>query len=313
MSNRNPPPRPSTGQRKPSAQRTTMPPPPPKPPPPAPPPPPKTAPAPPPPPPRQPPPPPPPPKPPQPQSETSVLSPVASLASRSQRSNMSLKKRHLIWVYALHAALTTSAVMQLLTLRILKQDFGKSISPTVPSFLWLVMAMACVLILAFVYLANHCPCNCLLAIVIVEMVVIFVNCEQWPRVSLPWVAGVLVIVLILNIVLYMMGIYMPLKLLPGHVFMIIVTLCCLVIIISIYVIVYLNGNRYVLRYASMVSLLYAATLILFTITVVHQRRYEYMDRSDNVLQASVLAMLFVYMIDVISTIVRFSQHLVEHI
>jgi len=195
----------------------------------------------------------------------------------------------------------------------MKQNFGLLLSPTVPSFVWLLLAVGCVLILAFVYLANHCPCNCLLAIVIVEMVVIFVNCEQWPRVSLPWMGGILVIVLVLNILLYMMAIYLPLKLLPGHVFMIIVTLCCLVITVSIYVIVYLNGNRYILRYASMVSLLYAATLILFTVTVVHQRRYEYVDRQDNVLQASILAMLFVYMIDVLSTIVRFSQHLVEKI
>jgi len=226
---------------------------------------------------------------------------------------MSLKKNHLIWVYVLHAALTTFAVIQLVTLRVMKQNFGLLLSPTVPSFVWLLLAVGCVLILAFVYLANHCPCNCLLAIVIVEMVVIFVNCEQWPRVSLPWMGGILVIVLVLNILLYMMGIYLPLKLLPGHVFMIIVTLCCLVITVSIYIIVYLNGNRYILRYASMVSLLYAATLILFTVTVVHQRRYEYVDRQDNVLQASILAMLFVYMIDVLSTIVRFSQHLVEKI
>nr|XP_016931430.2 uncharacterized protein LOC108010933 [Drosophila suzukii] len=309
MSNRNPPPRPSTGQRKPSGQRTTLPPPPPKPPPPAPAPPPKTAPVPPPPPKQAP----PPSKPTQPQSETSVLSQAVSLASRSQRSNMSLKKNHLIWVYVLHAALTTFAVIQLVTLRVMKQNFGLLLSPTVPSFVWLLLAVGCVLILAFVYLANHCPCNCLLAIVIVEMVVIFVNCEQWPRVSLPWMGGILVIVLVLNILLYMMGIYLPLKLLPGHVFMIIVTLCCLVITVSIYIIVYLNGNRYILRYASMVSLLYAATLILFTVTVVHQRRYEYVDRQDNVLQASILAMLFVYMIDVLSTIVRFSQHLVEKI
>ncbi|KAH8354475.1 hypothetical protein KR084_012050 [Drosophila pseudotakahashii] len=323
MSKRNPPPsaRSSTGQRKPSVQKTTLPPPPPKPPPP----PPVTAPAPPPkpatvPPPTPPkttpvqPPPPPPQKPTQPRVESPILSPItSSVASRSQRSNISLKRRHLIWVYMLHAVLSTSAVIQLVTLRVLKQDFGVLISPTIPSFLWLFLAVVCVLVLAFVYFANQCPCNCLLAIVIVELMVLFVNSEMWPRVSLSWVAGVLIIVLILSILLYMMGIFLPLKVLPGPVFMIILTLCCLVIVVSIYVIVYLNGNRYMLRYVSMVSLLYAATLILFTITVVHQRRFEYMDRSDNVLQAAVLAMILVYMIHVVSTIVRFGQHLVDKI
>nr|XP_044250181.1 uncharacterized protein LOC108062739 [Drosophila takahashii] len=300
MSKRNPQPSPrtSTGQRKPNVQKTTIPPPPPKPPPPAP----VPAPA------------PPPKKPTQPRVESPILSPIASsVASRSQRSNISLKRRHLIWVYLLHAILSTCAVIQLVTLRVLKKDFGKLISPTIPSFLWLLLAVACVMILAFVYFANQCPCNCLLAIVIVELMVLFVNSEMWPRVSMSWVAGVLIIVVILSILLYMMGIFLPLKVLPGPVFMIILTLCCLVIVVSIYVIVYLNGNRYMLRYVSMVSLLYAATLILFTITVVHQRRFEYMDRSDNVLQASVLALIFVYMIHVVSTIVRFGQHLVDKV
>ncbi|XP_039491940.1 uncharacterized protein LOC120451979 [Drosophila santomea] len=294
MSRPNLPPRPSTGPRKPTGQRSTLPPKP-------------TQPVP------APPPPPPEPAKPPPGESAGLLSTAVSSVRFRQRSAVDVRKKHLGWVYVIHTVLSSFAVVQLVALRICNQDFAELISPSVPSFVWLLLAVACVLIMAYVYVASQCPCNGLLAIVVVEVVAIFVNCHRWARLSLPWMAGVLIIVLILNVLLYMMGIYLPLKLLPGSVVMLVLTLCCIVIVVSIYLIVYLNGNRYMMRYVSMVSLIYVAALILFTIPVVHQRRYVDADRSEYVLQATVLAMLFVYMIHPLSTIVRFGQFLVDHI
>ncbi|EDV49612.1 uncharacterized protein LOC6551969 [Drosophila erecta] len=229
------------------------------------------------------------------------------------RSLVDVRRKHIGWVYAIHTVLSALAVVQLVTLRLCNQDFSELISPSVPSFVWLLLALGCVLIMGFVYVASQCPCNGLLAIVVVEVMVIFVNCHRWARLSMSWMAGVLAIVLVLNVLLYMMGIYLPLKLLPGTIFILVLTLCCIVIVVSIYLIVYLNGNRYMMRYVSMVSLIYVATLVLFTIPVIHQRRFEQADRTEFVLQATVLAMLFVYMIHPLSTMVRFGQFLVDHL
>ncbi|XP_052855133.1 uncharacterized protein LOC128263892 [Drosophila gunungcola] len=304
MSKPKPPTRPSTGQRRPIGQRPTVPPgPPQKPPPPNP-----TA-------------GPPPPLPAKPSTARAhptesleVLSTMPStVASPNNQRLLSVKMRHLIRVYVIHLMLSVLAVAQLLSLRIYNLNFAVLIDPTVPGLVWLLLALGCLLVLAFVYLAHQCPCNYLLAIVIVELIVLFVNSHQWPLVSLPWIGGVLAIVLILNLLLYVMGIYLPLIVLPGIIFMIVVTLVCVVIVVSIYVIVYLNGNRYMLRYVSMVSLFYVASIVLFTITVVHQRRFDYLAHTDYVLQASVLAMLFVYLIHVLSTVVRFGQFLVDHV
>ncbi|XP_033164768.1 uncharacterized protein LOC117143943 [Drosophila mauritiana] len=294
MSRPNPTPRSSTGPRKPNGQRSTLPPRPP---------------------PQSPAPAPPPHEPAKPyHGETpGLLSPVASSGPLHQRSSVTLREKHVGWVYLIHAVLSACAVIQLVVLRVCNTDFGKLISPSVPSFVWLLLAVGCVLIMAYVYLANQCPCNGLLAIVIVEVIVIFVNCHRWARLSMLWMAGVLTIVLALNVMLYLMGVYLPLKILPGSIFMIVLTFCCIAIVVSIYLVVYLNGNRYMMRYVSMVSLIYVASLILFTITVIHQRRFEHTDRTEYVLQATVLAMLFVYMIHPLSTMVRFGQFLVDHI
>ncbi|XP_017133618.1 uncharacterized protein LOC108150156 [Drosophila elegans] len=306
MSKPKPPTRPSTGQRRPVGQRPTVPPGPPQRPPPPPPnpasgpPPPLTA------------------KPSSarahPTESLEVLSTMpATVAPPNNQRLLSVKMRHLIRVYVIHVVLSVLAVAQLVSLRIYNLDFAVLIGPTVPSFVWLLLALGCLIFLAFVFMAHQCPCNYLLAIVIVELIVLFVNSHQWPRVSIPWMGGVLAIVLILNLLLYVMGIYLPLIVLPGIIFIMVVTLVCVVIVVSIYVIVYLNGNRYMLRYVAMVSLFYVAIIVLFTITVVHQRRFDYVAQADYVLQASVLAMLFVYLIHVISTIVRFGQFLVDHV
>ncbi|XP_016989976.2 uncharacterized protein LOC108052156 [Drosophila rhopaloa] len=243
-----------------------------------------------------------------------VLSPMPStVAARDSRRFWDLKKRHLIRVYSLFSLLSALAVAQLVTLRLLKLDFNVLISPTIPGSVWLLLALGSLLTLAFVHLASLCPCNYILAIVIMEMIVFFVNSHQWPRVPTAWIGGVLAIVLLLNLLLFVVGMCLPLKVLPGIIFMIVATLCCVVIVVSIYVIVYLNGNRYMLRYVSMVSLFYVGSLVLFTITVVHQRRFNYVAKTDHVLQASTLAMLFVYMIHVVSTFVRFGQFLVDQV
>ncbi|XP_017083580.2 two pore potassium channel c [Drosophila eugracilis] len=226
---------------------------------------------------------------------------------------MSHGRKTILCVYSIHAFLSLFAVLQLIVFRILEMDFAESISPTIPTFVWLLIAMGCIVVLAFVNLANHCPCNCLLAIIGAEVVMIFVNSNKWCELSYLWICVVLMIVASINIILYIIGIYVPLKLLPGNLFIIVLTLCCVVIVISIYSVVYLNGNRYMLRYVSMISLFYAMVLVVFTVTVVHQRRSEYLDRSDYVLQGAILAMIFVYMIHALTMIVIFARFLVEHV
>ncbi|XP_017057404.2 cytochrome bc complex cytochrome b subunit, partial [Drosophila ficusphila] len=321
-----PPPRPSTAPRKPSTGQRPPPRPttgrPPAPPPPA-----QRPPAPPPAPaPRPAPPPAAPPPPPKPKyspaSESPViLTPVASTVAsrlhlgpaRSRRSSIDYKTQHICHVYTIHSLLTLFVICQLVPLRILEMDFGKLISPLVPSFVWLILLVGFILILAFVRRANQCPCNYLLAIMIMEILMIFVNCLQWPHLSILWMAGVLAIVLVLNLLLYVSGMFIPLKILPGNIFMIIFTLCCCVVVISIYIIVYLNGNKYLLRYVAMVSFFYVACLTLYMVTVVHQRRHEHMERSDHVLHATLLAVTFIYMIHSVSTMVRFGQFLIDRL
>lgn len=214
-------------------------------------------------------------------------------------------------MYVFHAVLTLFAVAQLVALLWYKIDFMQAMGGMVSSLLCLFLALAVLLILALVKIANTCPVNYLLAVVVVELVVLFVNCHQWTKLTLVWMGGVLAIVLVVNLLLYAIGIFAPMKFLPGVLAVMIIGFIFIVVVITIIATVYLNGNRYLMRYVSMLSLCYECVIVVFTVTVVHQRRFDYLALGDHVLHSTILSSGFVYMAHAVAIVVGFGEYLVE--
>ncbi|XP_017104333.2 uncharacterized protein [Drosophila bipectinata] len=224
---------------------------------------------------------------------------------------MTSKARHLTKVYAMLIILLGAAFAQLLTMRYLDFDFGKVVSNALASTSWMLMALVCFMILACVNLTNTCPINYFLAVAIVESTVCFMACERWSKLTYTGCVVIITMVVLINILLHILGIFLPLKLQPGAVAVLVITILYIIIVATIFIIVYFNGNIYLLRYFSMISLAYSCIIVQFTVTVVHQRRVDFLTRNDYVLQATILAFLCVYMCHASIVVIRFGQFLVD--
>ncbi|KAH8331275.1 hypothetical protein KR067_013483 [Drosophila pandora] len=247
------------------------------------------------------------------ESWPAVASSSSSMELPEEMCGMTSKARHVIMVYGILFILLGSAFVQLLTLRYLDFDIGKVVNKAVASTTWMLMALVCFLILACVNMTNTCPINYLLALVIVEAVVFFTACDRWSKISFNWGVGIISVVVVINIVLHILGILLPLKLQPGAVSVLTISILYSIIVGTIFIIVYLNGNIYMLRYFSMVSLAFACLIVQFTVTVVYQRRKDFLTRNDYVLQATILAFLCVYMCHASIVMVRFGKFLVDQV
>ncbi|KAH8382370.1 hypothetical protein KR009_003214, partial [Drosophila setifemur] len=203
------------------------------------------------------------------------------------------KTRHQIRVYVIFAVLLFIGLTPLLYSRYKNFNFSANVGEAVPSNMWLLVCCSCLAILTCVDMSRSCPINYLLACITVESSVCFILCSL--KLNLPWTIGIIGFVLAACILLFMIGIFMPLKVLPGFVAVIVCTLTLLVSTAFMYVIVYFNGNRFLMRYVWKISFVFEAILVVFTITVVHQRRFGYLAQSDHVFQATILAFLFVFM------------------
>lgn len=231
----------------------------------------------------------------------------------SRNCRLSSKARHVTMVYCILIILLGSAFAQLLTMRYLDFDIGKVVNNALASSTWMLLALICFLILACVNMTNTCPINYFLAVVIVESVVCFTASDRWSTISFSWGVGIISVVVVINILLHILGIFLPLKLQPGAVSVLSLTILYSITVGTIFIIVYLNGNIYMVRYFSMVSLAFACIIIQFTVTVVYQRRKDFLTRNDYVLQATILAFLCVYMCHASIVMARFGRFLADQI
>ncbi|KAH8267629.1 hypothetical protein KR018_009329, partial [Drosophila ironensis] len=223
------------------------------------------------------------------------------------------RTQHLVLVYIILFILVTCAFVQLLLLRFFNYNFEVVVREAADSYVFLLLALLSFLIVSFVKVANTFPVNYTLSVVIVESAVCFIASYRWSKLDFGGALIIILFVLAINFVLISLGIWVPIKYLPGTMCVSVLTLCFAFVMVIIFVITYVKGDRYAIRYASMASLIYASIIFQFTITVVHQRRFDFLSQNNHVLQATTLAFLYVYMVYALFVTIRLGQFLMENV
>ncbi|XP_034661423.1 uncharacterized protein LOC117896977 [Drosophila subobscura] len=209
-------------------------------------------------------------------------------------------------VYTILIIFVTVGLLQLVIVKACDYDFY--LYCPVPSFMWLLIALGCLMTLLCVPLGHDFPINYLLGIIATEALTLSVLNRDYMLLTVPWSYGILVVAIILSICLYLIGIFMPLKLLPGPLTILVVTIVAIATLFSLLI------TRLVLHYESLefyitvMTLLYVMLIVVFTITMVHDRRLQPLPQEQSMLPVIVLAALFFYMVHMIGVTVLYAVH-----
>ncbi|XP_022216238.2 uncharacterized protein LOC111070180 [Drosophila obscura] len=209
-------------------------------------------------------------------------------------------------VYTILVIFAGIGLLQVVIVKACDYDFYRACP--VPSYVWLLIALGCLMTLLCVPLAHDFPINYLLGIIAVEALTLSVFSRDFMLLRMTWSMGILTTAIILSICLYLIGIFMPLKVLPGPLTMFIISIMAIIIFISLLITRLVIRDESLEFYITVLSLLYVTLIVVFVVTIVHDRRLEPLPQEKSMLPVIVLAALFFYMIHMIGVTVLYAVH-----
>ncbi|EDW38495.1 GL12627 [Drosophila persimilis] len=207
-------------------------------------------------------------------------------------------------VYTILVIFIVTGLLQLVIVKACDYDFysGFPVSSTV----WVLIALWCLLTLLCVPVTHAFPITYVLGIIAAEALTLSVLSQDFLLLTMAWTYSILAVAVILSICLYVIGIFMPLKFLPGSPTMLGLGIAAIIVLASLLITRIATGNEAMMFYFNIVSLLYFMLIVVFTITVVHDRRLQPLPQEKRMVPVIVLAALFFYMIRMIAVLVLYA-------
>lgn len=211
-------------------------------------------------------------------------------------------------IYIVAALFILFGLMQLMIIKILHIKLIDSLP--VPSLMWMIIALVCLLLMVFAELFNKFPINWTLGIVAVESVTLCTVCYKWNHLPVLHAAIILSTVIVIHLILYALGACLPLALLPGYYGMLYITIVYIVIYIFISIIVLALARPNLRLMIDFWSFLYMMALMLYTSTLIHHRRLPNMISEEYILSATVIASFFLFMIYLFTNAVTYTSRII---
>ncbi|KAH8311842.1 hypothetical protein KR044_008245, partial [Drosophila immigrans] len=197
-------------------------------------------------------------------------------------------------IYLVAFMLTLLGITQMVITKTLHLKLVASVP--VPNFMYMVIALVCIVLLVFTELFNEYPVNWTLGAVAVECITLCTISNKWNQLPPVYAAWILAAVVAANIILYMLGAFLPLILLPDYYGMLIITIVFILVYVFISIIVLLLGQRYLFVVIELWNLLYMLPFTIYASTLIHHRRSPHMMSEEYILSATVLSTFFLFTI-----------------
>ncbi|XP_030565243.1 uncharacterized protein LOC115765719 [Drosophila novamexicana] len=210
-------------------------------------------------------------------------------------------------IYLVASLFTGIGMGQLVLIKAARFDLHEIVP--VPSFMWLVIALVCLVLLVFTELFNKFPINWTLGTVTVESMTLCVICYNWTTIKFMYATIIVVTILATNLFLYLMGAFLPLSFLPGYKTMLVTTIVFIIVYILLVVVVFAIKMPVLMVLVDSWSLLYMLPLTLYGSTIIHHRRSEYLVSEEYVLSATIITAFLLYMIHLLASVVTYSLQL----
>ncbi|XP_062124323.1 uncharacterized protein LOC133837541 isoform X3 [Drosophila sulfurigaster albostrigata] len=143
-------------------------------------------------------------------------------------------------IYLIAIVLVMIGILQLVILKAMHIKLIDSVP--VPNFMYMVIALVCIVLMVYTELFNEYPVNWTLGIVAVECVTLCTISSKWNHLPVLYASIVLGVVLIVNIMLYMLGACLPLILLPGYYGILFITIVFIIMYIFLSIIVFILSS-----------------------------------------------------------------------
>ncbi|KAH8413998.1 hypothetical protein KR222_000710, partial [Zaprionus bogoriensis] len=209
-------------------------------------------------------------------------------------------RKRLRRIYLVATVFTSIGLLQMGAIKLVSPRLLHSLP--VPSFMWLVIALVCMALLVCSELLNKFPVNWTLSIVAIESITFSVVGYSWNQISYRYASGALIIVFLLNTLMYLLGAFLPLRILPGYRVALGATFVFVIGYVLFSCIVYAADMQNLFLIVDSWCLLYLLLLELYTATLIHHRRIRNMISREYVFSATLITSYFLYMSHIISSI-----------
>ncbi|KAL7729652.1 hypothetical protein ACLKA6_007928 [Drosophila palustris] len=244
------------------------------------------------------------------QSVENVLARGVTNRAMEKAASKSGRSYRLHKIYLVAASLIMFGLIQLMTIKGI--DIKLVDSLPVPSLMWIVIALVCLLLMVFTELFNNFPINWTLGVVAVESVTLCTVCYKWNHLPVITAVAILISVICIHVMLYALGACLPLALLPGYYGMLYTTIAFIVVYIFLSIIIFALAKPDLKIIIDIWTFLYMIPLILYTATLIHHRRLPHMKSVEYILSATVIAIYFLFMVYLFTTGATYIYRLVGH-
>lgn len=206
-------------------------------------------------------------------------------------------------VYLVALLFVAIGLSQMAIARITKFDLRGTVP--MPSFMWLVTGLVCIILMVYTELHDTFPVNWTLGFVTVESMTFCVICYDWTSTS-SWLASVVVLAtLVLNVIVYGMAASCPLRCIPTYRVMMIATIVYTVVYILIVIVVFSVHKGYLVLVEGW-TFLYVTLLSFYSASLVHNRHLDVYRSDEYMLSATLISSMFLYMIHLVLAILGYS-------
>lgn len=237
--------------------------------------------------------------------ETAKLGlPVLQLTHHKSWDWKSFKKHETKRLQKVHAAALFFLIIglaQLFGSKLLLTDEARSLP--LPSFMWILVALVCLVLIVYSELHDKFPVNWTLAFVANLSMTLSVMGYSWSHLSIANCWKAVAIVLVLNFTINFLALYLPVKVLPGFGFTLTATILFVIGYTVITIVVFALSKMSLFMIVDTWCLIYMCLLMFYAGTLINNRHYENFASQEYILSAAFIAHFFFYQLHLVASII----------
>lgn len=171
-----------------------------------------------------------------------------------------------------------------------------------PSFVWMMVALVCLVLIVYSELHDKFPVNWTLAFVANLSMTLSVMGYSWSQLSMADCLKSAGVVLLLNLTINFLALYLPVKVLPGFGFTLTATILFVVGYTVIIIVVFALSKIWLFIIADSWCLIYMCLLMFYAGTLINNRHYENFASQEYILSATFIAHFFFYQLHFVASI-----------
>lgn len=194
----------------------------------------------------------------------------------------------------------TIGLAQLFGSKFLITDETRSLP--LPSFMWMMVALVCLVLIVYSELHDKFPVNWTLAFVANLSMTLSVMGYSWSHLTMIDCWKAVGIVLLLNVTINFLALYLPVKVLPSFGFTLTATIFFVIGYTVITIVVFAIRKMFLFMIVDVWCLIYMCLLMFYAGTLINNRHYENFASQEYILSATFIAHFFFYQLHLVASI-----------